>query len=128
MITTRMHGILDYIVGLALIATPWLFGFVNFEEFEAATLVPVIVGSVIIVMSLITSYELSLAKLIPMRVHLILDFMIAVFLFVSPWVLNFADYVFLPHVLAGVLIVGVFLATNRTFMEVKKTTGTMAYN
>lgn len=26
-IPTKIHGVLDYIAGLALIAAPWLFGF-----------------------------------------------------------------------------------------------------
>ena len=26
-IPTKVHGVLDYIVGIALIAAPWLFGF-----------------------------------------------------------------------------------------------------
>jgi len=28
-IPTKVHGILDYVVGVALIAAPWLFGFAN---------------------------------------------------------------------------------------------------
>lgn len=26
-IPTRIHGILDYVIGVALIAAPWIFGF-----------------------------------------------------------------------------------------------------
>ena len=26
---TRVHGVIDYLWGVALIATPWLFGFAN---------------------------------------------------------------------------------------------------
>ena len=113
MITTRTHGIIDYIVGLALIAAPWVFGFANFHDFEAATWVPIGLGVAILGMSLITAYDLSIAKIIPMHVHLATDFVAAVFLIASPWLFNFAHYVYLPHVLVGVAEIAVVLMTNK---------------
>ncbi len=41
-IPTKIHGILDYIVAMALIAAPWVFGFANND---AETWVPVIAGA-----------------------------------------------------------------------------------
>lgn len=101
-ISSRVHGILDYIVGLALIAAPWLFGFVNFDQFEAATWTPIVIGSLIIGLSLITNYETSLAKIVPLRMHLAMDALVAVILAASPWLFGFSEYVYLPHVIVGV--------------------------
>lgn len=101
MITSRLHGIIDYIVGVALISAPWLFGFVNFETYAAATWTPIVIGCAIIAMSLITNYEYSLLKSISLRTHLALDFVLATFLAASPWLLNYADYVYAPHLIVG---------------------------
>jgi len=101
MITSRLHGIIDYVVGVALIAAPWLFGFVDFENFAAATWTPIIIGLAIIGMSLMTNYEFSLARIIPLRTHLFIDFVAAAFLAASPWLLNYADYVYVPHLIVG---------------------------
>ncbi len=40
-IPTRLHGVLDYLVGTLLIAAPWLL---NFNRGGAETWVPVILG------------------------------------------------------------------------------------
>ena len=101
MITSRLHGVIDYIVGIALIAAPWLFGFADFENFAAATWTPIVIGLAMIGMSLMTNYEFSIVKIISMRAHLMLDFVLAMVLALSPWLLNFADYVYAPHLIVG---------------------------
>jgi hypothetical protein len=40
-IPTRLHAPLDYIVGVALIAAPWIF---QFSEHTAATVIPIVLG------------------------------------------------------------------------------------
>jgi hypothetical protein len=101
MITSRLHGIIDYIVGVTLIAAPWLFGFADFNNFPAATWTPVTIGFLMIAMSLLTNYEYSIAKIISLRAHLAIDFIAAAFLAASPWLLNYADYVYAPHLIVG---------------------------
>ena len=51
------------------------------------------------------------AKVIPMRVHLVLDIVAGIFLAVSPWIFQFDDYVTTPHVVFGILEVGAGLCT-----------------
>lgn len=97
-IPTRVHGVLDYMVGLTLMALPFILGF---GGNNAATWIMVLGGSATIVYSLCTDYELGLAPLIPMRGHLAIDAVMGAFMVVSPWVLGFADYVAAPHVIAG---------------------------
>jgi len=110
-ISTKAHGVLDYLVGLLLIASPWLF---NFAHGGAETTVPVILGSMTIVYSLITNYEYSFAGIIPFSAHLVLDTISGIFLGLSPWLLGFADTIFLPHVIFGILELGAVLMTQRT--------------
>ena len=98
-INTRVHGLLDYIVSIILISSPWLFGF--YDNGPEST-VPIALGVITIVYSLLTRYEFGLMPLIPMPSHLVLDFLNGLFLATSPWLLGFADNVWLPHVIMGV--------------------------
>lgn len=107
-IPTRVHGIADYVIGILLIAAPWLFGF---ADGGAEQWVPVILGAGVILYSLITDYELGVAKAIPMPVHLMLDIGGGIFLAVSPWLFGFADEIWWPHVIVGLLEIGAGLMT-----------------
>ncbi len=107
-IPTRIHGMLDYASGLLLIAAPYLFGFANGG---AAQWVPTIVGAGILLMSLITDYELSLTRIIPMPVHLGMDAAGGLLLLASPWLFGFADQVRWPHVILGIMEIGAGLMT-----------------
>jgi hypothetical protein len=110
-ISTKVHGVLDYLMGVLLIAAPWLF---NFNRDGAETWVPVILGIGVIVYSLFTNYELGLSKLIPMRTHLILDMLSGALLAASPWIFNFDEYVYLPHLILGILEMGAGVMTETT--------------
>jgi hypothetical protein len=97
-IPSRVHGVLDYVTALVLIAAPWLFGF---DDNRKAMLVPVILGLGIILYSLLTDYELGIAHLIPMPMHLMLDVLGALVLIASPWIFGFSDDIWWPHVAIG---------------------------
>lgn len=111
-IPTRIHGILDYLMGALLIVSPWLFGFA--DEGGAARWIPIVLGAGVILYSLLTKYELGLAGLIPMAVHLGLDAGGGLLLAVSPWLFGFADRVWIPHAVFGLLEVGAALLTKST--------------
>lgn len=110
-IPTRIHGFLDYIVGVVLIAAPWIF---QFSDNTAATVVPIVLGIGLIVYSLLTDYELGVARVLPMPVHLLFDIAAGVVLAASPWIFGFADEsanVWVPHLLAGIAAVVLGLVT-----------------
>lgn len=111
-LSTRLHGALDYLMGALLIAAPWLFGFAD-EANDAATWVLVALGAGVILYSLFTNYELGLVRKIPMPIHLLLDISGGALLAVSPWLFGFADEVWLPHLVLGLLEVGAALVTER---------------
>ncbi len=110
-IPTRIHGFLDYGMGLLLIVAPWLFGF---ADGGAETWIPVILGIGAIVYSLLTDYELGVARTIPMATHLMLDIASGIVLAVSPWIFGFADDVWAPHLILGLLEIGAGLTTRTT--------------
>ena len=87
-IPTKFHAPLDYIVGVALIAAPWIF---QFSEHTAATVVPVVLGIGLIAYSLFTNYELGVWKITPMAVHNVFDVAAGTLLPASPWIFGFAD-------------------------------------
>lgn len=89
-IGTKTHGYLDYIMGMLLIAAPWIFGF---ARGEAETWVPVVLGAGVILYSLFTDYELGMNRRLSMRTHLMLDLAGGFILAISPWLFGFADYV-----------------------------------
>ena len=86
--STRVHGMADYGLGILLILSPYLFGF---ARGGAAQWIPIIVGVAIIGLSLITDYELSVAKLVPMPVHLAMDGVAGALLLISPCLLYTSD-------------------------------------
>jgi hypothetical protein len=109
-IPTRVHGYLDYIMGLLLIAAPWLF---DFADGGAKQWIPVILGAGAIIYSLMTDYELGVSKAISMRTHLTLDLMSGILLAASPWLFGFADEIYMPHLILGILEIGAALTTKR---------------
>ena len=111
-IPTRIHGILDYLMGALLLVAPWLFGFA--DEGGAARWVPVALGAGVIVYSLLTRYELGIAPLLSMPAHLGLDAAGGLLLAASPWLFGFADRVWVPHLVFGLLEIGAALLTRTT--------------
>lgn len=97
-ISTFVHGILDYLVGFLLIGAPWILGF---AEGGAESWVPVALGVGALIYSLMTKYELGLVRVLPMPTHLVLDALSGVLLAASPWLFGFSDRVFMPHLVVG---------------------------
>jgi len=82
-IPTRIHGVIDYLMGLLLIVLP------RIRTYDGnLTMWLTILGVGMIVISLITDYELSIAKLIPMPVHLGIDVLMGLALIVLPFLLG----------------------------------------
>lgn len=109
-IPTKIHGVIDYAAGLLFIASPWLFGFANGG---AAQWVPIVVGLTALGTSLLTDYELGVYKVVAMPLHLMLDVAEGLVLVASPWVFGFAEYVYWPHVIFGIMAITASLTTRK---------------
>jgi len=122
-VPSSVHGIFDYIGGIALIACPFIFGFYSMGGI--AVILPIVLGVGLILYSLLTDYERGIPglKFIPMPVHLILDFVAAAFLVVAPFLFGFASQglnVWLPFVVAGVgVIILVLVSQTHAYMKAK---------
>ena len=122
-IPTKVHGALDYIVALALIAAPWIFGFA--DKGGAAVIIPIVLGIGLFLYSLFTKYEWGLVKVLGMPYHLLVDVIASLFLIASPFVFGFYDMdmwnVWVPHVVVGiaVIIVVIFSQTQPASEDLK---------
>ena len=112
-IPTKFHAPLDYIVGAALIAAPWIF---QFSEHTAPTILSIVLGIGLIAYSLFTNYELGVWKVAPMAVHNLIDIVAGTLLAASPWIFGFADEtanVWLPFVVVGLAAIFLGLTTDQ---------------
>jgi hypothetical protein len=107
-IPTKVHGLLDYLMGVFLAISPWVFGF---NGGGAKQWIPIFLGVAMILMSLLTDYEWGASRSVSMRTHLMVDLLSGAFLAISPWIFGFADEVYMPHLILGVLEVGAALFT-----------------
>ncbi|MNS86227.1 hypothetical protein D3C72_1201250 [compost metagenome] len=105
-ISSKVHGILDYVVAVALFFAPVLFGFQSVGG--AAVIVPMVLGIILAIYSLCTQYELGIFKVLDFQYHLAIDVLAAVFLAVSPFLFGFIDQAanaWLPHIIVGVAVI-----------------------
>jgi hypothetical protein len=100
-VSTKTHGVLDYLTGTALLAAPKILGL---EDVPSSARALQLAGGGATAYSLLTDYEFGVAKLLPMPVHLALDATSGALLASSPWLFGFArngPRYWLPHVLVG---------------------------
>lgn len=118
-LSSKVHTVIGLIVGVALLFAPQLFGF---SDNNAASMTALYVGIFVIISELVTTSQWSPLKLVPMKVHLILDYLTGLFLALSPWLFGFsgaAPHVWVPHLVVGILVIGYALVTNPSVESTK---------
>jgi len=107
-ISMRAHEAIDCIASLVFIVSPFMFGF---NDGRAAEWVPIIIGIVLFLMALCTRYGLGVVKIIPFKMHVAMDVVAGLLLALSPWIFGFHHYIWLPHLILGILEMGAALMT-----------------
>lgn len=105
-----LHAIADYAVGALLIVVALVAG-----DDAASIATGVVVGSVVLVVSMLTRYPLGVAKVLPFTVHSAGDYLAAGLLIVAPFALGYSgDQAGLSafYVVAGIAVLAVSLITN----------------
>lgn len=102
-ISTKIHGILDYVMGFALVM-PWILRYEGVAAVTASLL-----GVTLLVYSFMTDYELGGIKVISMPAHLVIDALSGIFLAASPWIFAFEDNWKIPFLAAGIFEIVVVL-------------------
>ncbi len=105
-----VHGILDYAVGVLLIAAPWLLGF---DDVGAATALCVAAGVGVLLLAASTQWPPSFINVVPVVVHLMLDVGLGALLIASSFLFDFED-VSAARIFTIVLGVGELLAVVAT--------------
>ena len=111
-IPTIVHGIADYILGVVLLVLPNIFGFADLDG--PAVWIPRILGVIDLLQSLATDYELGVVKILPMKMHLMNDYVVSLFFAASPWLFGFSHRpanVWMPPLIIGLLVLVVSLMT-----------------
>ena len=81
-----VHGLYEYLAGLALVAAPLLLGY----DHGAATAVSIIVGVLVIFLAATTSSSTSLVNQVSLPAHIILDYVLVAVLIASPFLFGFS--------------------------------------
>ncbi len=82
-----VHGLVEYAAAFLLIAAPFIFNFEN----NAATALSVIVGVVTLIIAASTAWRTGLIQSIPVQAHVMIDYVLSIFLIAAPFVLGFTD-------------------------------------
>lgn len=111
-ISPRAHSIIGFIVGVALVFAPNIFGFSDVGG--AAVWLPRILGVIVILSELTVRGSFSGMGMVPMRAHITTDVLMGLLLALSPWLFSFSDgpsNSWVPHLLVGIVMVLYALAT-----------------
>jgi hypothetical protein len=82
-----VHGVIEYLAGVLLIAAPFIFDFKS----GAATALAVVAGVVVLAVAASTEGQTGMIAVIPVSVHVLLDFVLAVVLVAAPFLFSFSD-------------------------------------
>jgi hypothetical protein len=99
-LTPRIHGILDYVAAIVLIAAPFLLGFVNANL--PALCISLVLGLGLLGYSLITDYAYSLFGAVSFRIHLVFDVVLGLGLVAVPFIFGFAGAVKTYYLAMGI--------------------------
>ncbi|HVF77158.1 MAG TPA: hypothetical protein VNA28_02575 [Solirubrobacteraceae bacterium] len=86
-ISRFLHGAIEYVAAVLLIAAPFLFDF----QSSAAVALSVVAGVVVLAVAASTDGPTSLINSIPVPAHLLLDFALAGVLIAAPFLFGFSD-------------------------------------
>lgn len=86
-IPAAVHGIVEYLAGILFIAAPFLFDF----EATRATTLSIVVGVVVLVVAAVSKGPTGLIDELPVSAHVVLDFVLAVFLIAASFLFGFSE-------------------------------------
>jgi hypothetical protein len=82
-----VHGVVEYAVGALSIGAPFFF---NFDS-DLATLTSILLGVAIVVHGFSTEAPTGVTRNLPIASHVVLDYVISLFMIVVPFVFSFTE-------------------------------------
>ena len=120
-IPLKYHNVADYVLGGLLMVSPWLF---NLASIEPARNILLITGGLLLVYSALTNYHFSLAKILPLEVHMTLDAGAGLILILAPVLFGYRELLtegqYAVHMVLGLTAIGL-VALTRPRTEAAKT-------
>jgi hypothetical protein len=86
-VTKRIHAFLDYPVAMALIIFPFILKLGSSSSL--ALQLSIATGIAALVLTLLTNHHLGVFRVIPYKVHLIVDFIVAIVFILAPFIFSF---------------------------------------
>jgi hypothetical protein len=83
-----LHAYLDYPVALGLIVMPFVFGLG--AENTLALWLSVITGVAAFILTVFTDHHLGLVRVLPYKLHLMVDFLVGIAFMLAPSILGFS--------------------------------------
>jgi len=83
-----VHGVLDYVAGLLLIAAPFVLGY---SQLGAPTAVSIVAGVFVLVLAASTTGPTSLNDALPVSVHVLADLGLGALFIAAPFLFGFSD-------------------------------------
>ena len=125
MIPLKVHNVIDYIAAVALVLAPAIFGF---ADIVAARNIFLILGAGLFGYSLFTDYDYSVAKVIPLRIHMGFDVASGIALMVSPWLFGYVNAIrggdLAVHFIFGLAVIGLVTFTDKHRMGLSSSSAT----
>jgi hypothetical protein len=81
------HGLVEYGVGGFSIVAPFLLAF----DSDPAKVISILLGGAIIVMGFVTEAPTGVTRTLPIASHVVLDYVLSLFMVVSPFIFSFTD-------------------------------------
>lgn len=94
---TRVHGLVDYLWGALVFATPWALGLTG----TTAGVLLMVFGVAAWAYSFATDYEWGVVPMLSVPAHLAIDGAGGLFLMAAPWLFGFAEEARWPYLAFG---------------------------
>lgn len=107
-IPLNVHAALEPLIAIVIAAAPWIFGFSDVDD---AKVVCIAVGVIMLIAGAMTDWRLSIARVIPLEMHMATDLLLGAVLILSPLILDFGGGAARFTVIAGILEILTALAT-----------------
>ena len=109
-ISPKIHGIIDYLVVVFLLASPTIFGFTGLLATFTYAL-----GGVHLLLTILTAYSAGLIKVIPLALHGLIEFVVGIVLIVLAYTLFKDDATGkLFYIVFGTVVLLTWLVTDYT--------------
>ncbi|MGH2751472.1 MAG: SPW repeat domain-containing protein [Actinomycetota bacterium] len=108
------HGAIEYLAGIAFIVAPLLLDY----DSGAAVAVSIVVGVVVLLVAATTEGPTSLVNALSVSVHVVLDYVLALFLIATPFLFGFAGETPPTAVFIALGVVHLLLTIGTRFVQV----------